>query len=143
MKKLTIDEFDAALQTYCGEQDVECEDCPLREIFKDCDALERNYLENYDEVVKIFAEHFGWEDEPDDVVNHPSHYTDGGMECIDEMLLVFGEEVVKNFCLCNVWKYRRRALLKNGIEDLEKSHWYMNKYKELCEKQHDLLVRGF
>lgn len=69
-----------------------------------------------------------------DNVNRPKHYNrEGGMESIDEMTLVFGIEAVKNFCLCNVWKYRYRAADKNGEEDLRKSDWYMNKYKELCE----------
>jgi hypothetical protein len=68
-----------------------------------------------------------------DAVNHPDHYTNGGMECIDEMILLFGSETVKSFCLCNAWKYRRRALYKNGEEDIKKSHWYINKYKELSE----------
>lgn len=67
----------------------------------------------------------------EDIINHPNHYTDGGMECIDEMLLVFGKRVVADFCLCNVWKYRYRALGKNGEEDLKKADWYMVKYKEL------------
>lgn len=67
-----------------------------------------------------------------DVVNHPSHYCqDGSMECIDEMIAVFGEEAVMNFCLLNVWKYRKRAVFKNGEEDLKKSDWYMKKYLEL------------
>lgn len=65
-----------------------------------------------------------------DPVNHPSHYTQG-MEAINEMIYVFGKETVAHFCLCNVWKYRKRALHKNGLEDLEKSDWYMNKYWEL------------
>lgn len=69
----------------------------------------------------------------EDVVNHPNHYTNGGMECIDEMILVFGKEAVVHFCLCNAWKYRYRALFKNGEEDMNKSHWYMKKYKELSE----------
>ena len=65
-------------------------------------------------------------------VNHPKHYNrEGGMECIDEMILVFGKEAVKHFCLCNAWKYRYRAADKNGEEDLKKSDWYLNKYKEL------------
>ena len=69
-----------------------------------------------------------------DIVNHPSHYCrEGGMESIDEMVLIFGKEAVKNFCLCNVWKYRYRASDKNGEEDLKKSDWYMRKYKELME----------
>lgn len=71
-----------------------------------------------------------------DMVNHPEHYTHGGMECIDEMQLVFGTEAVKHFCLCNVWKYRKRALFKNKEEDLKKADWYMNKYKELSDRDY-------
>lgn len=70
----------------------------------------------------------------EDIVNHPSHYTKDGMECIDEMILVFGKQAVQYFCLCNAWKYRRRCLYKNGEEDMQKSHWYMQKYKELSEE---------
>lgn len=67
-----------------------------------------------------------------DSVNHPSHYCqEGSMECIDEMVAVFGREAVMNFCLLNVWKYRKRAVFKNGEEDLKKSDWYMKKYLEL------------
>jgi hypothetical protein len=67
-----------------------------------------------------------------DMVNHPFHYCqEGSMECIDEMVAVFGEEAVMHFCLLNVWKYRKRAVFKNGEEDLKKSDWYMKKYLEL------------
>ena len=70
-----------------------------------------------------------------DNVQHPKHYNrEGALECIDEMILVFGKEAVKNFCLCNSWKYRYRAADKNGEEDLKKSDWYINKYKELCRQ---------
>lgn len=69
-----------------------------------------------------------------DIVNHPQHYCrEGGMECIDEMITLFGKEVVKHFCLCNAWKYRYRSNAKNGEEDIRKSDWYIRKYKELCE----------
>lgn len=65
-------------------------------------------------------------------VDHPDWYNrDGAMECIDEMLLLFGKEAVKSFCLCNWLKYRYRANAKNGAEDLKKSDWYLKKYKEL------------
>ena len=69
-----------------------------------------------------------------DMVNKPPHYTHG-MECIDEMILIFGVEKVKAFCLCNAWKYRKRALYKNGEQDMEKSDWYINKIKELESKK--------
>lgn len=72
-----------------------------------------------------------------DTVNHPEHYESGSYECIDEMIAVFGMSVVANFCLCNVWKYRYRALNKNGKEDMEKSDWYMCKYMELKKAMSD------
>lgn len=71
-----------------------------------------------------------------DNVNHPAHYCqDGAVECIDEMLQVFGVEAVMNFCLLNVWKYRKRAVFKNGKEDIEKSNWYMKKWLQLAEQK--------
>lgn len=67
-----------------------------------------------------------------DNVNAPAHYNrEGAMQSIDEMVAVFGKEVVAHFCLCNVWKYRYRAADKNGAEDIAKSDWYMRKYMEL------------
>ena len=69
-----------------------------------------------------------------ETVDHPSHYNQGGMECIDEMILIFGKEAATHFCLCNAWKYRYRANAKNGQEDLDKANWYIAKYKELKEE---------
>lgn len=70
-----------------------------------------------------------------DNVNNPKHYNrENSIECIDEMIAVFGKKVVADFCLCNVWKYRYRAADKNGTEDLAKSDWYMQKYIELMKK---------
>ena len=77
-----------------------------------------------------------------DMVNAPPHYLNG-IECIDELVAVFGKEVVADFCLCNVWKYRKRALHKNGQEDLDKADWYMKKFMELEGKlpQTDPMVK--
>lgn len=71
-------------------------------------------------------------------VDHPSHYNrEGAIECIDEMELIFGKEETAIWCKLNTWKYRYRAGEKPGeeaLKDLQKSDWYMNKYKELKEK---------
>ena len=76
----------------------------------------------------IFGEIF-----ENDPVN-PAHYSrEGAMETIDEMILIFGKEEVKSFCKLNAWKYRARALSKNGEEDMQKSDWYPQKFKELNE----------
>ena len=64
-------------------------------------------------------------------VNHPSHYNNGDIECIDAMVSAFGAEAVATFCKINAFKYVWRADHKNGIEDVDKAIWYLNKFKEL------------
>jgi len=57
-----------------------------------------------------------------DLVNHPPHYTQhpSGVECI---------EITEHmgFTLGNAMKYIWRADLKNGIEDLQKAKWYIER----------------
>lgn len=62
-----------------------------------------------------------------DHVNRPAHYTSGGIECIDAMTAAFGAEAVKDFCLCNAFKYLWRHRNKNGVEDLKKARRYLNR----------------
>lgn len=69
-----------------------------------------------------------------DMVNQPPHYMQHAMECIDEMVEVFGVDAVISYCLCNVWKYRYRAPYKsNQEEDDMKSDWYMRAVHDLRE----------
>lgn len=69
-----------------------------------------------------------------DNINHPAHYTSGRFECIDIMEETQGKEAVKSFCLCNAFKYLYRHQRKNGVEDIKKAIWYLNKYTELTEE---------
>ncbi len=69
-----------------------------------------------------------------DMVNHPSHYETGKFECIDVMEETQGTEAVMDFCICNALKYLYRHKRKNGIEDIKKAKWYINKYLELDER---------
>lgn len=69
-----------------------------------------------------------------DMVNEPPHYRQHAMECIDEMVEVFGVEAVKSYCMCNVWKYRYRAPYKGKLEeDNAKADWYMHAICDLRE----------
>ena len=70
-----------------------------------------------------------------DVVNHPSHYESGQFECIDVMEETQGKEAVMDFCICNAFKYLYRHNRKNGIEDIKKAKWYIDKYIELAEQK--------
>ena len=72
-----------------------------------------------------------------DNVNHPKHYETGKFECIDVMVETQGVDAVKSFCLCNAFKYIYRTSRKNGLEDIKKAIWYLEKYVELEETQDD------
>lgn len=64
-------------------------------------------------------------------VDHPSHYNQGNIECIDAMIAAFGKETVEHFCICNAFKYLWRSEFKNGSEDIKKALWYLTKHNEL------------
>lgn len=96
----------------------------LKEQIKKLEKLKTPTIENFTD------------EEPSDNVNHPSHYT-GRYECIDVMQDVFGDEATNDFCLCNAFKYIWRARKKNGLEDVKKAVWYLNKYIEEAEDGED------
>lgn len=64
-----------------------------------------------------------------DNVNHPSHYTAGGVECIDaiEAILEAHSDPVAGWLTAQCVKYLWRWQLKNGLEDLEKAKFYLDR----------------
>ena len=63
-----------------------------------------------------------------DSVNHPSHYTQGAIECIDAIKeAVKGLLGIEAVCTANIIKYVWRWKFKNGIEDLHKARWYLDR----------------
>ena len=70
-----------------------------------------------------------------DPVNHPSHYTQGKVECIDAMEQVFGVEAVKHYCLLAAFKYAwRRKDKDNEEQDTRKMLWYFDRYVQLLNR---------
>lgn len=59
-----------------------------------------------------------------DRVNHPSHYTQGGVECIEGIKAALGDEFPA-YCQGNVLKYVWRWKFKGGVEDLRKAQVYL------------------
>ena len=71
-----------------------------------------------------------------DLVNHPPHYETNGIECIDAMRASQGDQAVKDFCVCNAFKYIWRHSHKGTeIQDLEKAVWYLNKAIEIGKSE--------
>jgi hypothetical protein len=70
-----------------------------------------------------------------DVVNHPSHYTQGGIECIDAIkAATVGKTGIEAVAVANVVKYLWRYEEKNGLEDVKKARWYLERLiSELSE----------
>ena len=69
-----------------------------------------------------------------DMVNHPSHYASGEIECIEVI-----KEITKNaptqyagYCLGNFIKYVWRCNNKNGWEDIRKGEWYLKEFIKEC-----------
>jgi len=65
-------------------------------------------------------------DEQHDNVNHPAHYTKGGIECIDAIKAAVGGGF-EGYLVGNIIKYLFRYRFKGGIEDLKKARWYLEK----------------
>lgn len=59
-------------------------------------------------------------------VNHPSHYTQGKIECIEAMEAMLTPEEFRGYLRGSIFKYQWRVMDKNGVEDLEKAKWYLD-----------------
>ena len=69
-----------------------------------------------------------------DNVNHPAHYTEGKIECIDYIQDKLTEEF-RGYIKGNVLKYITREKHKNGDEDLRKAKWYLDRLVSRLNKK--------
>jgi hypothetical protein len=73
-----------------------------------------------------------WQEE--DVVNQPSHYNSGGIECIDAIQESMSSIAFKGYLKGNIQKYLWRYEMKGKpLEDLKKAQWYLNRLIESQE----------
>ena len=62
----------------------------------------------------------------EDVVNKPSHYNNGSIECIEGIQASMSEEAFKGYLKGNCMKYLWRYDYKGKpVEDLQKAQWYL------------------
>lgn len=127
---MTIDEKKSAIIKHC--MGVTCAECVLYKPVghkEFCFSYNANIERNYDIL-------FGNKSsETESAVEHPSHYACDKYECIEVMLEVFGADAIKDFCLCNAFKYLWRCKKKhdNAVTDIKKARFYLDKYIELQE----------
>lgn len=108
----------------CGNFTVEHDDR-----HKEAPALEdgKTYTE------KMGIEYAG--DKFDDLINHPPHYTQGGIECIDAIQAALGVRPFIDFLRGQILKYIWRGPHKDTpLENYKKAQFYLDRLiKELEE----------
>lgn len=73
--------------------------------------------------------------ESTDVVNKPEHYRQGDIECIDAIKSATTHKLgIAAVCVANVIKYLWRYESKNGLEDVKKAQWYLNRLVKEMEE---------
>ena len=88
---------------------------------------------SFEEIESFFEP----EKEETDNVNHPAHYQSRqGIEVID-VIGAFTEDLrgMEAVCTANALKYTCRWKHKNGVEDLKKAIWYLNKLIDIKTKE--------
>jgi len=64
-----------------------------------------------------------------DPVNHPPHYNQGSVECIDAIRAALTDEEWRGYCKGNALKYIWRERHKGGDESVAKAAWYLERMK--------------
>lgn len=82
-------------------------------------------------------------DEQTDNVNHPNHYNSYSREVIDTLQGSMTPDEFKGYLKGNIMKYVTRYQFKNGVEDLKKAQWYLNKLTEVADKDELLEYSAF
>ena len=83
----------------------------------------------------------GNDDEKEDVVNHPGHYTSGKYEVIEVIKDKMTASQFTGFLIGNIMKYIMRAPLKgNALQDYKKAQWYLDRLIKKMESKDNVNV---
>ena len=75
-----------------------------------------------------------------DAVNHPEHYNQNGVETIETIKNSMSQEGFRGYLIGNIIKYICRFPFKNGLQDLEKAKWYLDKLIENVKGVEDMIA---
>jgi len=74
-----------------------------------------------------------------DTVNHPDHYTQGGIECIDAIEASMSKDEFHGYLKGNaikyIWRYKEKG---KAVEDIEKAMWYLNRLHNSLDDKADV-----
>ena len=132
---MTVEEKAIEIEKYCDSID-DCSECAINNsengsfiCYSKWDEYPNDIERNY-EIVFGNAEDTEEKKKTEDMVNHPSHYTSGGVECIDAITAALSkyDDPVDAWLVGQVIKYLWRAPLKGKYEeDIKKAQFYLNR----------------
>lgn len=126
---MTREEKIKTLEKFCDMRE-ECYLCPIRSIVKDCSLLR----DVSDDVLDKCLVSIKISDAKPEMVQHPAHYNQGKVECIDAMAAAtVNKRGIEAICVSNIIKYLWRYEAKNGLEDVKKAQFYLNRLVDELE----------
>ena len=141
---MTIEEKARMIEKHCDSM-PSCSACPIGSkdgsfvCFSDWEDYPNDIEKNYEIIFGNASEtnEGKAESKTEDMVNHPSHYTSGGVECIDAITAALSkyDDPVDAWLVGQVIKYLWRAPLKGKYEeDIKKAQFYLNRLVEKINK---------
>lgn len=89
---------------------------------------------------QVYTDRYTVKGSATDLVNHPPHYTSGGIETIDYMEAKSTPEEFKGHLRLTALKYLSRVGMKDDIlQEYEKAEWYTKKLIETIKKERGML----
>ena len=115
----------------CGnylDDDLKCYEC------EDCNMKQEDNSDLFGGTYTVRS---------DDPVNNPKHYNRGGIECIDA-IEAMTEKMSGDIAphAANVLKYVWRCEYKNGLQDIDKAIWYLNRLRDRWIQRNEVEKSG-
>tara|TARA_R100001509_G_C4794009_1_gene190774 strand:+ start:388 stop:762 length:375 start_codon:yes stop_codon:yes gene_type:complete len=118
----------------CGsylDDDGLCGECDVSDIL---DFAGRKEMEDQYTLTGLDTLTIGSDIDP---VNKPIHYTNSKLECI-EIIEALAEHIPAEYVphVTNIMKYLFRFPKKNGLEDIDKLDWYVQRLRKKWVEKH-------
>ena len=140
---MTIEEMQDKLREYCNGFNCCSDGCRLHKSAGNCKWNKYSDKSTEDcywflinegliskpeqpEINFVKVEHNDEVEPTNNAVQHPSHYTQGGIECIEAIRASMTADGFCDYCKGNIIKYIWRWRDKGGVEDLRKASVYLD-----------------
>ncbi|RKB40921.1 hypothetical protein AFX46_00167 [Listeria monocytogenes] len=133
-KTVIVIEYDINLgfasKEYC---EIVYPDTPIKKYKAKQDKVAKYHDDAANVAKAMSAIGVSMENENNDKINNPAHYTVGGIETLDYIKAKVKD--YPSYVAGNILKYVSRYEHKNGIEDLKKAQFYLNDLIEWMESK--------